>query len=272
LWLRGEEESMMQKRVILALSALACLTLAPSPGSSAGFGLEVTPGKLEISVPSGATYNIPISVRDASFDPVHVQVSMVDFGVGPDGGYLFQKVGTRPYSLMKWATIRPREFDLNGGEAQQVQLTIQMPQATLSGEYAGVIFFQTRPTRHGPHAVAFAVRVASKIYETIPGTVVINGAVTKMTAAMNPRGEIYHVSFRNTGNAHVYIRGQLAIQQGSSVVDQLNLADGQLVERDGDRVLEVTGKKLPPGSYQAIATIDYGGKTETGGAIAFDVH
>jgi hypothetical protein len=44
------------------------------------------------------------------------------------------------------------------------------------------------------------------------------------------------------------------------------------VERDGERVLEASGKKLPPGTYQAIATIDYGGKTETGGAIAFDVH
>ena len=56
------------------------------------------------------------------------------------------------------------------------------------------------------------------------------------------------------------------------MVDQINLADGQLVERDGERVLEASGKKLPPGTYQAIATIDYGGKTETGGAIAFDVH
>jgi hypothetical protein len=118
----------------------------------------------------------------------------------------------------------------------------------------------------------FAVRVAAKIYETVPGTVQVNGAVTKMTAASSARGETYHVVFKNTGNAHVYVRGQLAIQQGNNVVDQVNLADGQLVERGGERVLEVAGKKLPPGSYQAIATIDYGGKTETGGAIAFDVH
>jgi len=263
---------MMRRRLILAASALAFLTLVPNPGSSAGFGLEVTPGKLEIAVPSGATYNIPVSVRNASFDAVHVQATMVDFGVGPDGSYQFQKVGARPYSLLKWATIRPREFDLKAGEIQQVQLTLEMPQASLSGEYAGIIFFQTRPPRGAAHSVAFAVRVASKIYETIPGTVQINGAVTKMTSVAGSKGQIYHVSFRNTGNAHVYVRGQLAIQQGSTVVDQLDLADGQLVERGGDRVLEVAGKRLPPGSYQAIATIDYGGKTETGGAIAFEVH
>jgi P pilus assembly chaperone PapD len=197
---------------------------------------------------------------------------MVDFGVGLDGSYQFQKVGARPYSLLKWAAIRPREFDVKPGEIQQVQLTLEIPQANLSGEYAGIVFFQTRPFRTSPHSVAFAVRVASKIYETIPGTVQINGAVTKMTSATGPRGQAYHVTFRNTGNAHVYVRGQLAIQQGTSIVDQIDLADGQLVERGADRLLEVAGKKLPPGSYQAIATIDYGGKTETGGAIAFEVH
>jgi hypothetical protein len=201
-----------------------------------------------------------------------VQASMADFAVGPDGSYQFSKVGTRDYSLLKWASIRPREFDLKSGEAQQVQLTIQMPGEKLSGEYRGIAFFQTRPARHQAQSVAFAVRVAAKIYETIPGSVQINGAVTKMTSVSSSKGQIYHVVFKNTGNAHVYIRGQLAIQQGNTVVDQISLADGQLVERDGDRVLEIDGKRLPPGSYQAIATIDYGGKTETGGAIAFDVH
>ena len=95
-----------------------------------------------------------------------------------------------------------------------------------------------------------------------------------MIAVANPRGQIYRVTFKNTGNAHTYVRGQLAVQQGSNVVEQLNLADGQLVEAAAAiESSKWTGKKLPPGSYQAIAhTVDYGGKTETGGAIAFEVH
>ena len=48
---RGEEASIMLRRVILTASVLACLTLVPKAGSSAGFGLEVTPGKFEISIP-----------------------------------------------------------------------------------------------------------------------------------------------------------------------------------------------------------------------------
>jgi hypothetical protein len=264
---------MMQKRrSILVVAGLAIAVLLPNPGGTAGLGLEVTPGKLEISVASGATYNIPIQVRNSSFEPVHVQASMVDFGVGLSGEYDFKRVGSTPYSLMKWAAIKPREFDVPAGTSQQVQLTIQLPQTPgLSGEYAGIVFFQTRPPRRKGEAVAFSVRVASKIYETIPGTVKLEGAIAKMSATSSGKGESYRVLFKNTGNTHIYLRGQLSVQHAGAVVDQLTLANGQLVERGGDRIIQVLGKRLAPGSYQAIATMDYGGKTETGGEIAFEV-
>jgi hypothetical protein len=263
-----------RRRAILAALVIIGGTLGlRSSVNAAGIGLEVTPGKLEISVPAGATYNIPISVRNSSFEPLHVQASMIDFGVGTGGEYQFQKVGTRPYSLMKYAAIRPREFDVVPGGAQEVQLTVQLPQqAGLSGEYAGIVFFQTRPSRRKGEAVAFSVRVASKIYETIPGTVSLAGAITKMSALSGSKGETYRVTFHNQGNTHVYLRGQVTVQQGTSVVDTLSLATGDLVERGGERELQIVGKRLPPGSYQAIATVDYGGKTETGGEIAFEVH
>jgi hypothetical protein len=266
---------MMQKLrgILVVMAAIAALTIGPRPAQTAGIGIEVTPAKLEISVPSGATYNIPITVHNSSFDPVHVQASMVDFGVGQDGSYQFARPGSRANSLLKFAAIRPREFDLAPDTTQQVQLTVQIPQTpAMSGEYAGIVFFQTRPPRRPGAAVAFSVRVASKIYETIPGTVKIDGAITKMVAAASPRGELYRVIYRNTGNTHVYLRGQLTVQKGNAVVEQLELANGDLVERGGTRLMEVTGRKLEPGQYVAIATVDYGGKTQTGGEIAFEVH
>ena len=264
---------MMHRRGILVVIGLVLAAFFPNPGRTDSFGIEVSPAKLEVSIPAGATYNIPITVRNSSFDSVHIQASMVDFGVGTGGDYQFQKVGSRPYGLFKWAAIKPREFDIPPGSAQQVQLTVQMPQSpSLSGEYSGMLFFQTRPPRKKGAAVAFSVRIASKIYETIPGTVTIAGAITKMSATSSSKGETYRVTFKNTGNSHVYLHGQLTVQQGNGVVDTIPLAQGELVERGGERLLEVRGKHLEPGSYQAIATVDYGGKNETGGEIAFDVH
>jgi hypothetical protein len=35
-------------------------------------------------------------------------------------------------------------------------------------------------------------------------------------------------------------------------------------------LIEVNGDSLPPGKYDIVAMIDYGGKTETGGEIIYD--
>ncbi len=263
---------MMNRRVVLSLILATFFGALPIHGDPINLGLQVTPGKLEISIPPGVSYNIPVTVHNSGFNSTHVLTALVDFGVNQNGDYEFKKVGSEPYSLLKWAALRPREFDLPANTTEQVQLTISVPQNShLSGEYAGIVFFQTRPERRAGNAVAFSARVASKIYETIPNTVKIDGAITKMTAVASGGGEVYRVVFKNTGNAHVYARGQLMVQKGGSVVFRQAMPDNMLVERGGVRVIELRGKKLGAGTYQAIATMDYGGKTETGGQIQFDV-
>lgn len=266
---------MQLRRVLLAASFCFLAALIPNAGRTqdAGLAIEVTPAKFEIPLEPGQVTNIPLTVHNAGFGATHVQASMVDFGVSPGGEYQFSAVGSHKYSLLKYASIRPREFDMAQGTTQQVQLTISMPaDSKMSGEYAGIVFFQTRPERKPGMSVAVSARVASKIYETIPGSVKVDGAITKMAAQRAQHGELYRVAFTNTGNSHEYLRGMLEISKGGSVVDTIKMPDAMLVERGGMRLVEVTGKPLPAGSYQATATIDYGGKAETGGQIAFDVH
>ena len=266
---------MMQKlkRCTAILAALLVLAGAlTSRANSVELGLQVTPGKFEAAMSLGTTYNVPVTVANTTTSQIHVLASLSDFGLNENGDYIFTRVGTRPYSLLKWASIRPREFDVPPGTSQQVQLTLVVPSdQQLSGEYAGIVFFQTRPERR-QGGFAFSARVAAKFYVTIPNTVKIDGAIIKMASAKAPGGEMYRVLFKNMGNAHVYLRGQLTVQKGGTVVYQAPLADNVLVERGGERLLEVRGKTLGAGTYQAIATLDYGGKTETGGEINFDVH
>jgi len=259
-------------RFLVLATLLATALCIPSQATSQGLGLDVSPAKLEVSIPAGGTYNIPITVHNSSGEATHVQATMVDFDVDQSGTYQFQRVGTREHSLLRWGSIRPREFDLPAGNSQQVQLSIVVPnKSSLTGEYAGIVFFQTRPIRRGGTALAFSARVASKIYETIPDSVTISGAIAKMASVRSGANQAYRVVFNNTGNAHVYLRGQVQVQKGGSVVDRISMPDEMLVERGGTRTIQVNGKRLPPGTYQAIATIDYGGKTQTGGAIEFTV-
>jgi hypothetical protein len=257
----------------LGFAAACCALFGVTPGSSQGLGLDVTPAKLELSVPPGtAGWNIPITIRNSSGGMVHIVSSMSDFSVTRGGDYAFERAGSRAYSLLRWASINPREFDLDPGNTQQVRMTLSVPKTSqLSGEYAGIIFFQTRPTRHA-NTVAVSVRIATKIYATIPGTVKLDGAISKMSSAGGSADRVYRVLFANRGNAHVYCSGQVVVQKDNQVIERIAMPRDMLVERGGDRLIEVTGKRLPPGKYLAIAMIDYGGKTMTGGEISFDAH
>lgn len=246
------------------------VALGTVPAGSQGFALAVTPAKLEMEMKPGSAYNLPITIHNDGAGATHIQAAMIDFGLTKNGDYIFENVGKRPYSLMRYASINPREFDLGGGMTQQVRLSLDIPDKPLTGEYAGIVMFQTRPVRRAG-AVAFSARVTTKVYMTIPGTAHMDGAVVKMDAAEGPAGQIYRVLFKNTGNTHVYLSGQVQVLKNGSIVDRIAIPDSLLVERSGDRLIQVSGKTLPSGKYEAIAMVDYGGKTMTGGEVVFSV-
>jgi len=238
-----------------------------------GLGLDVSPAKVEMQIPLGARYNMPMTVQNSSGSNIHVVVTPSDFRLNKQGDYEFFKVGESQYSLLKYASINPREFDLPPGTTQQVRVTFTMPTSenSMSGEYAGVLFFQTRPERRGRTAVAFSARIAAKMYGVIPDTAKPGGTVANFTVSRIAQGQRYDVVFRNNGNVHLYLGGYVEVRRGGEVIDKIALPPGALVERGMERVLTVTGKSLPAGSYDAIAAVDYGAPKLVGGAVKFTV-
>ncbi|HVA37592.1 MAG TPA: hypothetical protein VNJ51_08265 [Candidatus Dormibacteraeota bacterium] len=250
----------------LAVIALALLTPRSAP---ADLGLDVSPAKYEMEVPAGQTQTFPITVRNTGGDTVHIQVSLVDFTVGANGQYVFLPPGKNKYSMAPWMSLNPREFDIAPNTLQQVRVSVAVPAGT-TGEHSVIAFFQTRPTRK-PGGVSFSERIAAKIYELVPNTLQLSGEVDDLSTHATPVGERYLVGFKNTGNAHVYLNGRIEVKQGSNVVERIDLPKQMLVERGGSRIVDVVGKKLAPGSYTAVALIDYGGPNLTGGEKTFTV-
>ena len=236
--------------------------VATSPHADAGHVQETGLDVSRVRVASGARRTIvPIPfTTERRFDALQ---ALVDFGY-PSGGYR-SKAG-RANTAAAMGVASGHEF--SAGSSQR---SLDVFRISDYRQYAGIVFFQTRPVRRGGSTLAFSARVASKIYETIPDTVKIEGVVAKMASAKSANGQNYRIVFNNTANAHVYLRGQVQVQKGGSVVDRVSMPEEMLVERGGTRTIEVSGKRLAPGTYQAIATIDYGGKTQTGGAIEFTV-
>ena len=242
-------------------------TALPAP---ADLGLDVQPAKYELQASPGKAETIPITVRNTGGAAVHVLVTMSDFDVGTSGAMRFVEPGKGRYSLSKWSQVSPREFDLEPNAFTQVRFSVNVPQAA-SGEYSTLVFFQTRPTRR-PGGVSFSERIASKVYEIVPESLKVGGEVEDVEAKPVPEGQRYLVGFKNTGNVHVYLNGRVEIKQGSQIVDRITMPAQMLVERSGSRIIDIVGKKLPPGSYSAVAYVDYGGPNLTAGQVKFTVH
>lgn len=246
-----------KSRLLQTLGTIGVLGLALTAPSSADISVDVAPAKYELQTQPGKQETFPITVRNTSGAPVHIVASLSDYAVGPTGNYAFAAPGKSPYSLSKEISINPREFDLEPGSFTQVRFSVDVP-ANAAGEYSNLVFFTTRPTRHGG-GLSIVERIASKIYVMIPETTRIGGEIDDVKAQALADGQHYLVDFHNTGNAHVYLSGRVEIKQGGMVIDRIPFPQGMLVERSGKRLIDAVGKKLAPGSYSVVAMVDYGG-------------
>ena len=258
------------KRKMLAFVATVIIVIASAYPATADLSLDVAPAKIELQVAPGSTQTIPVTVRNSGTAPMHIQTSMVDFGVNAGGDYVFSKAGANRYSLATWAQVNPREFDVPPNSFQLVRMTINVPQG-ISGEYSGIAFFQTRPLRHSGGGISFSERVASKIYLYSGNSVRIDGLIDDLAVKQTAIGERFLVGFKNTGTAHVYLSGRIEIRKGNDVVARVPLQSQLLVERGGRRVIEAYSDKLVPGNYSALALIDFGGPNLAGGQTTFSV-
>jgi P pilus assembly chaperone PapD len=248
---------MRPSRILTVLAVAGALGLALTVPSSADISVDVSPAKYELQTQPGKQETFPITVRNTSGAAVHIVASLSDYVVGPSGNYAFAPPGKTPYSLAKDVSINPREFDLEPGAFTQVRFSVDVP-ASASGEYSNLVFFTTRPTRHGG-GLSIVERIASKIYVMIPESTRIGGEINDVKTQSLGDGQHYLVDFRNTGNAHVYLSGRVEIKQGGTVIDRVAFPQGMLVERSGKRLIDAVGKKLAPGSYSVVALVDYGG-------------
>jgi P pilus assembly chaperone PapD len=247
----------LTSRLLSVLGAAVVLGLMATAPSAADLSVDVSPAKYELQTEPGKQETFPITVRNTSGSQIHIVASLSDYTVGPSGQYAFAPPGKSPYSLSKDITINPREFDLDPGAFTQVRFSVDVPQGA-NGEYSNLVFFTTRPTRHGG-GLSIAERIASKIYVVIPESTRIGGEIDDVHMQSDTDGQHYLVDFHNTGNAHVYLSGRVEVKQGSTIVDRVAFPQSLLVERGGKRVIDALGKKLPPGSYSVVALVDYGG-------------
>jgi hypothetical protein len=120
--------------------------------------------------------------------------------------------------------------------------------------------------------MALAERFADKVYATVAGTGTREGRVERVVAQADGNKERYRITFRDTGNVHEYLNGRIEVLRSGAVVQTLALPKNTVVERGGERNIEVTGDRLAPAAYDIVAIVDYGAGSKTGGKVHLETH
>jgi hypothetical protein len=258
-WMRG----------LVATGAAYAVLVAVPPPAAADLSLDITPAQYEFQADAGRQTTFPIMVRNVGNATVHVVASLVDVDTTAEGGGArFLRPGSKKFSASRWSEVNPREFDIPVDGVQQVRYTVNVPNGA-HGEYPAFVFFTTRPPRK-PGGFGLAESVASRLY-TVVGDVTPGGAVDEVFTKPLDSGREYAVKFQNTGSMHEYIGGIVDVTSAGSNVDHIVLPPKTLVPRGEAQIVSAQGKKLPPGTYSAVAIVDYGGHSRVAGKTTFVV-
>ena len=195
----------------------------------------------------------------------HVDVVSVD-----DAGGEFASVSR---SCGDWITVSPRSFRIKPGEAESVNFRVDVPSTSLAGMYWATIFVQGSPQlKQKEGATVLAIeRFGVKVYQTVPGTSLLTGEVTRVSKVENDPLS-FAVVFANMGNVQLRPIGTISVinTKGEVVrtlkIDEFPLLPGRKRQLS---VVDDAPSPLPAGIYRALVTIDYGGDSLAGGTRDF---
>ncbi|HEX9108041.1 MAG TPA: hypothetical protein VF832_12450, partial [Longimicrobiales bacterium] len=220
-----------------------------------------------------------IQVTNTTDHEVQVLVELGDWERDLQGRNIFMAAGQSRNSCGQRLHAFPMGFRLGAHESAPLRVSYAGP--ARPGCW-GIVFVQTddRPAALKQSGLLFKLRTGVKVYVEAPDARK-DGAVTGLevvdtVAAARPgeaaaRRRSARITFRNTGEAHLRVKGSLEIRRndgsGAGAVDlgEVPIAPG--AERRIDAVLPA----LPAGKYVLLALLDFGGDEIAAGQAELEV-
>ena len=258
---------------------LSCLLLAAAGRLAAQpvrFG--ISPTDLELAPEPGRTATGTLLVLNHSAQRVRFRVQVQDIFLRPGGEMDVLPPRSMAWSVAAAARVAPSEFELDGGTAMRVRVSVTLPADARGGRYGAVVVWPTPVLQTGGARGTVSIvipKLAARLLVPVRGTEVARGAITGMLVAPRGggRGLEAKIVFRNTGNVHLRAAGELSILTAEGrPVARLPIARA-LVLPGTVREFRIAsvGPALEPGAYVARAVIDYGGDALVSGELTFTV-
>jgi len=281
-----------RRRTLAGLVILVVLALAQTGWSQVGVSTFV----LDLNVSPGQTAIDSFFIVNNGTTAQDVVIEAVDWvPIGPSlQEYLAP--GTLDRSLTEWLNFWPAEGIIQPGESLQVQVELLPPTVT-EGAYWGMLFVRLL----GEHASTGTAEAGAQVGMNV----ILGVAIYADTGGGEPQGRIvdfscepldsgkqmmFTLAFEDTGITRLSPTGTIQIRdEEGNIVKELTLPKFTSLpdttqrlqvaltfvpsERPGEENPEPVEPEppLPPGTYLAIAIIDYGGDALVAAQLPFEI-
>jgi len=245
----------------------------------AGSGLRFDPLLVERVVEAGQTLTYKIYLDNNNrFQPLELMLQAADIEENLRGAYQLVPAQSTPYSLARWIQIDPARLTLPPGASRSVEVNLNVPRGETGGRYGAIVITVLPEEREESEEVLgsteFILQAASFLELIIAGTaqrlqafpayftIQSSSEIPAARSRVGDRGLVFTAAIANEGNVHIYTQGDLTIRSAEGrTIGRYPLGGGRGLILPGATVelRSIIPANLPPGDYQARASIDYGG-------------
>jgi len=210
--------------------------------------------------------------------PEEVTVSLGDWFLDPQGNTQFAALGSLERSLAEWLELTPVTFQLEPGQVQRVDFTIDVPSG-VSGDHWALLFVEgsevtpiAETTGELQTRIGAKVRYGVKVFQRDPGATKAGRIVGMELLSTEPLK--IRVAFANTGDAVLWnVTGRVEIRDDTGATVRTLEMEEFTVLPGGERelILEDEGERLAAGDYIALVIIDFGGDYLVGHQLQFKI-
>lgn len=226
-------------------------------------GLSISPVSFELSADPGDRLVNQMKLHNPTQDTMSVKMKIEDLTASGDEGQvvLMEPIDDSSYSIARWITVTPTEFELEPGGEQYVTFEINVPETAEPGGHYGSIVASLSGATQEVTGSSVGNERGSLVLLRVSGNVEEELLVdTFDVPSFSEYGPIvFDVTFENVGNVHVKPEGFVTVTNlaGNEVV-QLELPANNVIP-GAKRQADVTwDKKNVIGRYTATLVANYG--------------
>ena len=267
-------------RLTRTLIMLAALALAVAPAEAS---FVASPMEHHLQVPAGGEGSARMAIRNTADSTITLKLYLSDSSFDTEGREQDADPGEVARSCAPWVQLQDVLMEIAPGETRHTELRLRVP-GDAAGSYWTKLYIEEiggpAPPRTSDGERRFRVlmrqRVGIRIFQDVPGTQVLDAAVTGVQVRPSEgNGREISVKVANRGTALLRCHGHLEIRDPHGDVSEVIPlgSNGEFWIFPGNhRSLSVASDvPLSPGTYTALAVVDFGGEHLVAGEQIFQV-